>query len=222
MTVIEQTTAVFKRDFRIQISYPFQFISQGAGILFSLFALFFLGRLGGASSFLDQYNGEYFAFALVGVVVLLLAGAALRSFTNGLRSEGGGGTLEILKDVSFELRRGEILGVSGLMGAGRTELATTLFGAPPGAVSGRVEVLGKEAGFRGPHDALAEGIALLTEDRKESGLLFNLTIQKNVTPPRIMNTPYTSSTIGPVTPHLRRHYRILVDLAAVSRPLWPR
>jgi D-xylose transport system ATP-binding protein len=87
----------------------------------------------------------------------------------------------VLKDISFELRRGEILGVSGLMGAGRTELVSTLFGVPPGSVSGNIEVLGKEACFRGPDEALAEGVALLTEDRKESGLLFNLTILKNVT-----------------------------------------
>jgi ABC-type sugar transport system ATPase subunit len=67
------------------------------------------------------------------------------------------------------------------MGAGRTELVSTLFGVPPGSVSGNIEVLGKEACFRGPDEALAEGVALLTEDRKESGLLFNLTILKNVT-----------------------------------------
>jgi len=91
------------------------------------------------------------------------------------------GNRPILEDISFELRKGEILGVSGLMGAGRSELAATLFGAPPGIVSGKILLEGKETSIGHPRTALGEGIALLTEDRKESGLLFNLSIRKNVT-----------------------------------------
>ena len=81
---------------QVQLTYPFQFISRGVGIFVSLFTFFFLGRLVGASSYLDQYEGGYFAFALVGVVTMLLAGAALQSFTRGLASDTGRGTLEIL------------------------------------------------------------------------------------------------------------------------------
>ncbi len=87
----------------------------------------------------------------------------------------------ILKDISFTLHEGEILGISGLMGAGRTELASTLFGIPPGGVTGKVTIRGTEKSLRNPLGAIREGIALLTEDRKQSGLLFNLSIGKNIT-----------------------------------------
>jgi len=97
-----------------------------------------------------------------------------------LKVETPSGNRPILDDLSFELHRGEVLGVSGLMGAGRSELAATLFGVPPGTVTGRIEILGSEKRMRHPRDAINAGVALLTEDRKESGLLFNLTIQKNV------------------------------------------
>lgn len=87
----------------------------------------------------------------------------------------------ILDDVSFSLRAGEILGVAGLMGAGRTELAGSLFGVPPGKFTGKIRLNGAPAEIRHPIDAIRQGIALLTEDRKQSGLLFNLSIAKNIT-----------------------------------------
>ncbi|MCA9442749.1 MAG: sugar ABC transporter ATP-binding protein, partial [Candidatus Omnitrophica bacterium] len=86
----------------------------------------------------------------------------------------------LLDHVSFELHKGEILGLSGLMGAGRTELAESLFGVPPGKMSGRILLEGSEIRIRHPKDAIKVGIALLTEDRKQSGCLFNLSVQKNV------------------------------------------
>ena len=99
----------------------------------------------------------------------------------GLTVHATTGHRPILRDVSFELREGEVLGIAGLMGAGRSELASTLFGVPPGSVTGKIEIRGKAKSINHPRDAIGEGIALLTEDRKESGLLFNLSIQKNVT-----------------------------------------
>ncbi|NUN96716.1 MAG: sugar ABC transporter ATP-binding protein [Candidatus Omnitrophica bacterium] len=87
----------------------------------------------------------------------------------------------ILDGISFSLRAGEILGVAGLMGAGRTELAGSLFGVPPGKLVGKVRVNGAPVEIRHPLDAIRRGIALLTEDRKQSGLLFNLSIAKNIT-----------------------------------------
>ncbi len=86
----------------------------------------------------------------------------------------------LLDDISFELKQGEILGLSGLMGAGRTELAETLFGVAPGRRTGKVLLAGREVEISSPQDAIRAGIALLTEDRKQSGCLFNLSIQKNV------------------------------------------
>src|SRR3954462_3795486 len=75
-----------------------------------------------------------------------------------------------LKDVSFELRRGEVLGIAGLMGAGRTELLECLFGASAEPPQGRIELLGRSVAFRHPREARAAGIGLVTEDRKRLGL----------------------------------------------------
>lgn len=88
--------AVLRRDLLIQLSYPFQFGSTFAGIGFSLFSLFFLGRLVGTSPYLADYESGYFEFALIGTVVLILAGAAMSAFNSGLRAEGRNGTFEIL------------------------------------------------------------------------------------------------------------------------------
>jgi inositol transport system ATP-binding protein len=86
---------------------------------------------------------------------------------------------ELVKDVSFELRRGEILGVAGLMGAGRTELLETLFGVHR-AESGTITVGGKRVVIRHPKDAIAAGMALLTEDRRLTGIMGVLSVRDNM------------------------------------------
>jgi ribose transport system ATP-binding protein len=85
-----------------------------------------------------------------------------------------------LKDVSFELRRGEVLGIAGLMGAGRTELLECLFGAAAEPPQGRIELLGKPVRFRHPREARAAGIALVTEDRKRLGLFAAMNVGENI------------------------------------------
>jgi ribose transport system ATP-binding protein len=85
-----------------------------------------------------------------------------------------------VRDVSFSVRAGEIVGVAGLVGAGRTELAEALFGVVP-IEAGRVLVDGQERRFRSPHDAIKAGLSLLTEDRKRTGLLLNLPLTHNTT-----------------------------------------
>ena len=75
---------------------------------------------------------------------------------------------DYVKDVSFKLRAGEILGFSGLVGAGRTEVMRALFGADR-IISGEIKLFGRPARFRSPRDAIAAGVALCPEDRKEQG-----------------------------------------------------
>jgi ABC-type sugar transport system ATPase subunit len=87
-----------------------------------------------------------------------------------------------VRDVSFQLRRGEILGFAGLVGAGRTETMRAIFGAAP-IVSGEVTLEGKNVRFRSPKDAIANGIALCPEDRKEQGLILGRSIRDNVSMP---------------------------------------
>jgi ABC-type sugar transport system ATPase subunit len=86
-----------------------------------------------------------------------------------------------LRDISFQLRRGEILGIAGLMGAGRTELLECLFGSSPEPPTGRIRLDGREVKFRHPAEARRAGIALVTEDRKRLGLFSQMTVGENIT-----------------------------------------
>jgi len=86
-----------------------------------------------------------------------------------------------LKDVSFQLKRGEILGFAGLMGAGRTELLECLFGASHVQPQGRLLVHGRKVQFSHPAEAMKAGIAMVTEDRKRLGLFSQMTVRENMT-----------------------------------------
>ncbi len=85
-----------------------------------------------------------------------------------------------LRNVSFNVRRGEVLGVAGLIGAGRTEMARAVFGADP-FDSGRVLIDGQETAIRSPQEAIAHGIGLVPEDRKQQALFLSLAIKTNLT-----------------------------------------
>jgi ribose transport system ATP-binding protein len=98
-----------------------------------------------------------------------------------LRADGLG-RRGVLFDISFSLRAGEVLGVAGLLGAGRTELARVLAGADR-ADSGRLIVAGEVCGLRSPADAIRRGIGLLPEDRKAEGLVPGLTVERNIALP---------------------------------------
>lgn len=86
-----------------------------------------------------------------------------------------------VRQVSFQVRHGEVLGVFGLMGAGRTELLQTLFGLHPDTSSGRLEVDGRAVGMRSPAAAIAAGLALAPEDRKAEGVVLDLSVAHNTT-----------------------------------------
>jgi len=87
----------------------------------------------------------------------------------------------VVKDVSFEVRAGEVLGVAGLMGAGRTALLASLFGAGRGPVTGRLSVDGTaRAPFASPAEAIAAGVALVSEDRKRYGLVLESSVGENL------------------------------------------
>jgi len=85
----------------------------------------------------------------------------------------------VIESIGFELRRGEILGVAGLMGAGRTELARILFGLDPCA-SGSIMLNGEEISALSTRERIARGLAFLTENRREEGLLMDAAINDNL------------------------------------------
>jgi ribose transport system ATP-binding protein len=85
----------------------------------------------------------------------------------------------LVRDVSFNLREGEILGIAGLMGSGRTETARAIFGADE-IQGGTIEIRGRRVSIRSPQDAVAHGIGYLSEDRKRYGLAVNLSVRDNL------------------------------------------
>lgn len=89
---------------------------------------------------------------------------------------------DVLKDVSFNLKKGEIVGFAGLMGSGRTELALSMFGNSTGFhLKGDLYIDGKKHDFKNPEDAIEAGLAYVTEDRKAKGLILIQDVKQNIT-----------------------------------------
>jgi ribose transport system ATP-binding protein len=98
-----------------------------------------------------------------------------------------------LREITFSVRAGEVLGVAGLLGAGRTELLEAIFGASPYQPTGTIRLEGKPVRFRHPDQAIKAGIAMTTEDRKTLGLFEAMTVAQNITLRRLPEL-----TIGPL------------------------
>lgn len=106
--------------------------------------------------------------------------AAKRESVPGALSVRGLGRAGVFRNVSFDVRRGEVLGLAGLMGAGRTEVVSALFGLRP-ADTGRICVAGKPVRIRRPADAIRHGIGMVTEDRQGYGLVPTMSVRQNIT-----------------------------------------
>lgn len=91
----------------------------------------------------------------------------------------------IIEDVSFSLKKGEILGLAGLVGAGRSELISAMFGALP-KQDGKLFLEGKEVDIQEPSEAIAHGLGFLSEDRKKNGFIWTMSIRENMT---LVNLP---------------------------------
>lgn len=85
-----------------------------------------------------------------------------------------------VRDVSFTVRAGEILGLAGLVGSGRTEILRAVFGADP-KDSGEIRMFGRIVRIHSPRDAVLNGLALVPENRKDDGLIFDISVRKNIT-----------------------------------------
>jgi ribose transport system ATP-binding protein len=90
----------------------------------------------------------------------------------------------VFENISFHVRQGEILGVAGLMGAGRTEIMKAIFGFIP-ADEGEIFIQGKRVRIKNPHDAIRHGIGFVTEDRKSEGLILHFSIRENIALPNL-------------------------------------
>jgi len=127
----------------------------------------------------------------------------------------GLGRKKVFRDVSFELRRGEVLGIFGLVGAGRTEVVRAIVGADR-RDDGRVEIDGREARIRSPRSAIRHGICLVPEDRKRQGLLLDKSIRENIALPSLR----LQARLGMVLDHLAitRKAREYVEALHIATP----
>jgi ABC-type sugar transport system ATPase subunit len=118
-----------------------------------------------------------------------------------------------LDDISFDIHAGEIVGLAGLVGSGRTEVARAIFGADA-RDAGEILIDGEQLAIRSPKDAVRAGIAMLPESRKDEGLLMSLTSQANVTLPRLDRI----SRFGVLSPRREAQQATeLLDRLAVKR-----
>jgi ribose transport system ATP-binding protein len=123
----------------------------------------------------------------MGDVVRMMIGRDIEVRFPPRKAKIGGALLQVkgltkhglFNDINFSVRAGEVLGVAGLMGAGRTEIMHALFGSVP-ADSGSIYIDGKEVSIRNPADAIKNGIAFITEDRKLEGLMLSCGIDINI------------------------------------------
>jgi len=121
-------------------------------------------------------------------LITLMVGRELRSALSRSAAPQGEVALSVrglgktgkFRDVSFQLRSGEVLGLAGLMGAGRTDLLNAIFGLFP-ADAGEITVHGQSARVTNPRRAMARGIAMVTEDRKEYGFVPTMSVKHNLT-----------------------------------------
>lgn len=120
-------------------------------------------------------------------IVAMMVGRNIEDMYGDKRAVGGEVILEVrkltnnfVKDISFDLKRGEVLGFSGLVGAGRTEMAHALFGLDP-ITSGEVIFEGKQIRIKSPAQQIRNGFSMVSEDRKKYGLILNNTVAFNLT-----------------------------------------
>ena len=121
-------------------------------------------------------------------IIRLMIGRPLKEYMHKHNASIGEVALEVegltlpgrFQDVSFQVRRGEIVGLGGLVGAGRTDVACAIFGIQP-AESGSLKVNGKTVDIRQPDDAIALGLAFVPEDRAVSGIFRTLSVEQNIT-----------------------------------------
>lgn len=144
-----------------------------------------------------------------GAMVKLMVGRDVSQFYARTSHEAGALALELrglrteaypAHAIDLEVHSGEIVGIAGLVGAGRTELLETLFGVRP-AMGGDILVSGRPCSIRSPREALASGLALVPEDRKQQGLVLDMSVVENM-------------SLGTLSQHSRRG---LIDMPAERR-----
>lgn len=171
--------------------------SQGVGIIYISHRMEEIFKITDRISVLR--DGQYTGTAITAEtnedqITQMMIGRKLDLSRNAVHHELGDVALEVrglscgnlFQDISFQVRRGEVVGFYGLVGAGRTEIAETLFGLrDPSA--GTILLNGKETRIASPIDAISHGISLVPEDRKGQGLVLDMSCRDNMTLPQVDN-----------------------------------
>ncbi len=187
----EPTSALTASEIEQLFAAMARLLERGVGIIYISHRMNEVGRIGHRVSVLRDGRriGTYQTKDVaIDELIRLMVGRPVGDHFPRRRASSGDEVLRVeglsrrgaLHEVSFSLRRGEILGISGLLGAGRTELARALFGADR-ADQGTIVVKGRMALVRSPADGMAAGIGLLPEDRKTQGLVLGLSVRENLT-----------------------------------------
>ena len=189
----EPTAALTEREVERLFTLIRSLTSQGAGVIYISHRLEELRSIGDRVTVLrDGYHVSTLPTrdADVNTLVRLMIGRDLQHIDVGRPDANAPEALRVenlslrkqFEDISFRVLQGEIVGLTGLVGAGRTEVAKAIFGARP-ADTGTLYVHGKRVVIHKPSDALRLGIGFLTEDRTSNGLCMPLTIRENMTLP---------------------------------------
>lgn len=126
-------------------------------------------------------------------------------------------TRQVIKDINFHVRAGEVVGIAGLMGAGRTELAMSIFGRSYGQnISGQVELRGKPIDTSTVSAAIKNGLAYVTEDRKELGLILEEDIQRNITLTNLSEVSSAEIINKAKEAQVAEHYREAMNIRTPS------
>jgi ribose transport system ATP-binding protein len=200
--------------------------SHGVGIVYITHKMDEVKRI--ADRVTVMRDGQYIATLAaaetpISKIISMMVGRELADATRAEGTHAEGVVLRVtglnrgkfVKDVSFSLRKGEILGFAGLMGAGRTEVARAIFGADP-IESGEIQVHGKTVKIKSPKDAVGLGLAYLSEDRKHFGLVTPMSVRDNIT---MASWPrFTSGRLWMRDAALRKTSGEYVNLLKVKTP----
>jgi ribose transport system ATP-binding protein len=192
----EPTAALTETEIQELFRIMRQLRAEGVGIIYISHRMEELRQI--SDRITVMRDGQYIATVPTATTPLesLIAMMVGRELHDANRASGGSAEGDVLlevsglsrgsafRDVSFAVRTGEIVGIAGLMGAGRTELARSIFGAER-PDSGDIYVRGRKVRIRGTHDAVRHGIGYLSEDRKRYGVLVDLDVKSNISLPSL-------------------------------------
>ncbi|UQF24004.1 sugar ABC transporter ATP-binding protein [Vagococcus lutrae] len=191
----EPTAALTNREIRVLFDVMHKLKAQGVSIVYISHRMEEIFEMGDRITVMRDgisVSTRQIAETQMEQVVREMVGREIGDFYPEKTSEIGEVRFEVenlaldgvFEDISFNVRSGEILGFSGLMGAGRTEIMRTIFGLLPKS-RGTIRLEGKELTIKSPEEAIRQGIGFLTEDRKDEGLILDFSIRDNVLLPSV-------------------------------------